>query len=170
MHWSFLYVVPYLFAQSSFDSIILYIAHLLVLSRFQKVRIAYLNPWNKTSFCEILAIYQKTSWPWNEHCFCVSCVSASVILKVVCSFMDWIQKLKEPWEVLAIARKVKFPIDDFFSKCEQMGSFLRIWSHLLKKSSMENFIFCAVLIAVCVCVCLLSPVPTINKLTRLPWV
>ena len=23
-------------------------------------------------------------------------------------------------------------------------SFLRIWSHLLKKSSMENFIFCAV--------------------------
>ena len=33
---------------------------------------------------------------------------------------------------------------DFFSKCDQIRSFLRIWSHLLKKSLMENFIFCAV--------------------------
>ena len=32
----------------------------------------------------------------------------------------------------------------FFSKCEQIHSFLQIWSHLLKKSLMENFIFCAV--------------------------
>ena len=31
----------------------------------------------------------------------------------------------------------------FFSKCEEIRSFLRIWSHLLKKSLMENFIFCA---------------------------
>ena len=30
---------------------------------------------------------------------------------------------------------------DFFSKCDQIRSFLRIWSHLLKKSFMENFIF-----------------------------
>ena len=42
------------------------------------------------------------------------------------------------------ARKMKFSIKDFFSKCDQICSFLRIWSHLLKKSSMENFIFCAV--------------------------
>ena len=33
---------------------------------------------------------------------------------------------------------------DFFSKCDQIRRFLRIWSHLLKKPSMENFIFCAV--------------------------
>ena len=39
------------------------------------------------------------------------------------------------------ARKMKFSINDFFSKCDQI---LRIWSHLLKKSLMENFIFCAV--------------------------
>ena len=31
-----------------------------------------------------------------------------------------------------------FFIKDFFGKCDQ------IWSHLLKKSLMENFIFCAV--------------------------
>ena len=28
--------------------------------------------------------------------------------------------------------------------CDQIRSFLRIWSHLMKKSLMENFIFCAV--------------------------
>ena len=39
---------------------------------------------------------------------------------------------------------MKFLIKDFFSKCDQICSFLRIWSHLLKKSLMENFIFCAV--------------------------
>ena len=39
---------------------------------------------------------------------------------------------------------MKFSIKDFFSKCDQIRSFLRIWSHLLKKSVIENFIFCAV--------------------------
>ena len=42
---------------------------------------------------------------------------------------------------------MKFSIKDFFSKCDQIRSFLRIWSLMLKKSLMENFIFCAVLIA-----------------------
>ena len=40
--------------------------------------------------------------------------------------------------------KMKLSINVFFSKCGQTRSFLRIWSHLLKKSVMENFIFCAV--------------------------
>ena len=35
---------------------------------------------------------------------------------------------------------MKFSIKGFFSKCNQIRSFLRIWSHLLKKSLMENFI------------------------------
>ena len=42
------------------------------------------------------------------------------------------------------AQKMKFSIKDFFSKCDQIRRKLRIWSHLLKKSQMENFIFCAV--------------------------
>ena len=42
------------------------------------------------------------------------------------------------------AQKLKFSIKDFLSKCDQIRSFLRIWSHLLKKSLMKNFIFCAV--------------------------
>ena len=39
------------------------------------------------------------------------------------------------------AQKMKFSIKDFFSKCDQICSFLWIWSHLLKKPLMENFIF-----------------------------
>ena len=32
----------------------------------------------------------------------------------------------------------------FFGKCDQIRNLLQIWSHLLKKSLMENFIFCVV--------------------------
>ena len=39
---------------------------------------------------------------------------------------------------------MKFTIKYFFSKGDQIRSFLWIWSHLLSKSLMENFIFCAV--------------------------
>ena len=42
------------------------------------------------------------------------------------------------------AQKMKLSIKDFFSKCDQILRELRIWSHLLKKSLMENFTFCAV--------------------------
>ena len=42
------------------------------------------------------------------------------------------------------AQKIKFPIKDFFSKCDQIRWKMRIWSHLLNKSLMKNFIFCAV--------------------------
>ena len=34
-----------------------------------------------------------------------------------------------------------FFIKDFFSKCDHIRRKLRIWSYLLKKSLMENFIF-----------------------------
>ena len=40
---------------------------------------------------------------------------------------------------------MNFSIKDFFSKCDQIRSFLRIWSHLLKKCLLENFAFCAVM-------------------------
>ena len=40
---------------------------------------------------------------------------------------------------------MKFSIKHFFSKCDQIRNFLRVWSHLLKKSLMENFMFSAVL-------------------------
>ena len=43
------------------------------------------------------------------------------------------------------AQKINFSNKDFLSKCDQIRSFLRVWSHLLKKSIMENFIFCVVM-------------------------
>ena len=38
---------------------------------------------------------------------------------------------------------MKFSIEYFFSKCDQIWSKLQIWSHLLKKSLMKNLIFYA---------------------------
>ena len=65
-----------------------------------------------------------------------------------------ILKWKNKHECLGIkiithtAQKMKISIEDFFSKCDQIRSKLRIWSHLLRKSLMKNFIFCAVSILV----------------------
>ena len=36
---------------------------------------------------------------------------------------------------------MKFSIEDFLGKCDQINKKLRVWSHLLKKSSVEIFIF-----------------------------
>ena len=48
-------------------------------------------------------------------------------------------------DVRFTAQKMKFSIKDFSSKCDQIHNKLRVWSHLLEKSLMENFIFCAAL-------------------------
>ena len=60
----------------------------------------------------------------------------------------WVVKSVICFECLPLftGPKIKFSIKDFFSKSDQIRSFLRICSHLLKKSLMENFIFCAVFI------------------------
>ena len=39
-----------------------------------------------------------------------------------------------------IAQKMKFSIKDFSCKCDQIHSFMRIWSHLLEKSLIENIV------------------------------
>ena len=47
------------------------------------------------------------------------------------------------------AQKMKFSIKDFSSKGDQIRRKLRIWSHLLKESLMENFIFSSVFSVQC---------------------
>ena len=47
----------------------------------------------------------------------------------------------QPTKWLNPAQKMKFSIKSFFSRSDQIRSFLRIWSYLLKKSLMENLIF-----------------------------
>ena len=59
-------------------------------------------------------------------------------------FKDFLFILTFPKYPLHI--KMKFSIKDFFNKFDQIHRFLRIWSHLLKKSLMENFTFYAVII------------------------
>ena len=56
----------------------------------------------------------------------------------------WLHLEEDEDHILCITtQKMKFSIQDIFSKCDQIRSFLRIWSHLLKKALIENFIFCA---------------------------
>ena len=58
--------------------------------------------------------------------------------------MEIFKKKDNGFQPLTItAQTMKFSIKDFFSKCDQIHSFLRIWSRFLQKSLMENFIFCA---------------------------
>ena len=62
----------------------------------------------------------------------------------------WITLKKEMgYPRIGNTQKMKFSITDFFTKCDQIRTFPRIWSHLLKKSVMENFLFCAVREFIC---------------------
>ena len=57
-------------------------------------------------------------------------------------FMQWFgYSRKEFWTMSWTTQKMKFSIKYFFSKCGQIFCFLRIWSHLPKKSVKENFIY-----------------------------
>ena len=62
------------------------------------------------------------------------------IFAIICCYFLWCDKFQK----ILTAQKLKFSIKDFFSKCDQIHRFLRIWSHLLKKSLIENYIFWAV--------------------------
>ena len=55
-------------------------------------------------------------------------------------FQHRVRKLK--LSIYHCTKKKKLSITDFFSKCDQTCRKLRICSHLLRKSVMENFIFC----------------------------
>ena len=58
----------------------------------------------------------------------------------------------EMWKYVAIkmngfyisAQSMKIFIEDFFNQFVQIHRKMRIWSYLLKKFLMENFIFCPV--------------------------
>ena len=52
--------------------------------------------------------------------------------------------LLDTFQYVSLHKQMKFSIKNFFSKCDQIRITLGIWSHLRKKSLMENFTFCAV--------------------------
>ena len=57
----------------------------------------------------------------------------------------WTYSLLDLSIKVCTAQKMKFSVKDFFSKCDPIRRRLQIWSHLLKKSLMENCIFCVVM-------------------------
>ena len=63
-------------------------------------------------------------WPWNWHVF---------FIKIFC--------LNFYYGNIFTVQKITFSIIGFFSKCDQISMKLGIWSHLLKKSLMENLVF-----------------------------
>ena len=64
----------------------------------------------------------------------------NILKKLVKTVADNVEK-KRVHNVISTAQKMKFFVKDFFSKCEQIRRKLQIWSHLLRKSLMENFVF-----------------------------
>ena len=106
--------------------------------------------------------------PWIS-CYCLCCRTCAcqgvkvLVFRNICILSKWMIPLAENrfmpkiWsekiETFYLVfinsnrnaiQKMKFFIKTFFSKCDQIRSYLQIWSHLLKKSLIENFIFCAV--------------------------
>ena len=102
----------------------------------------YLN-WQRNDFGRLhakLAI-SLLSWPTLDK-YTMPLLFASYVLPIRIWNIIWSELLGSVALCLSVlAQKMKFSIKNFFSKCDQIRSFLRIWSHLLKKSLMENFIF-----------------------------
>ena len=106
-----------------------------------------------------IEIFSKIVWPQSKAIRSSSyCPSYRGVRFIVCplyrdsTVFHWKLYSSKIWWLIVgktsfnTAQKMKFSIKDFFSKCDQIHSFLRIWSHLLKKSLLENFIFlCSVI-------------------------
>ena len=81
---------------------------------------------NLTQVCDVYFLYD-----FFEN----TCHKLYHIWKDYCSSCTFVSTLNT-------AQKMKFSMKDFFSKCDQIRIFLWIWSNLLEKSLIENFIFC----------------------------
>ena len=93
--------------------------------------------------CEFCEIFNNTFF--TEHFrTTASAFHATVLLYPlkISSRKKWVNGLNDE---IFTTQKMKFSTKDFFSKCDQIRKKLRVWSHLLKKSFMENLIFCEVL-------------------------
>ena len=85
----------------------------------------------------------------NDDPFCTSNVGFLLILRVIKSSYHCANFCYHFCaHDINTAQKMQFSIKDFFSKCDQIRNFLRIWSHLLKKSLTENCIFSAMYLRV----------------------
>ena len=78
---------------------------------------------------------------------------------ILLSFLLLFVYFRKECQSMHTAQKIKFSVKAFFSKCDQICRKLRNCSHLLKKSLMKNFIFCAV---ACIIISLLKGAVTVK--------
>ena len=86
---------------------------------------------------------------WFVHCFRFSFATMTFQMVMTACVIDLHitndvtpnNNKNVPFLNRATAQKLKFSIKTFFSNCDHIHNFLWIWSHLLKKSLMQNFIF-----------------------------
>ena len=98
--------------------------------------------WRTIHFGVLLWNSEWFQWKTSLHFsyFFASPLVCIAFKKQPFSSMFQILSFKTLYNILAIASSIK----DFLSKFDKIRSFLPIWAHLLNKSLMENFIFCAV--------------------------
>ena len=58
----------------------------------------------------------------------------------------YFEKIRIKIQYFTTAQKLKLFIKELVINCDQIRRFLRTWPHLMKKSLMENFISCTVLV------------------------
>ena len=75
---------------------------------------------------------KKQQYPLSDNTYKPVFMTLFLKLSVVASTVSLI--MSNNLYSFVIAQKIKFSVKDFFSKCDQIRSYLRIWSHLLKKS------------------------------------
>ena len=99
--------------------------------------------WQVRSFRNKSSSIIKYHLMYLRYFCCQPILCSRIFVKL---YTSWFFQLKY-WEELEIyvlsnnAQKMKFSIKEIFSKWDQIRRKLRIWSHLLKKSVMENSIF-----------------------------
>ena len=80
---------------------------------------------------------------YGSECWALTTVDAKRLQRNERAMIHWICNVK------ISAQKMKFSIKDLFSKCDQIRNVTnRIWSRLLRKYLMENFISCAVILGI----------------------
>ena len=103
----------------------------------------------------ILSEFYNLHSSWNHHQlnvfrrinanqFAKICLTLDAEFSGKSYFCNFLEHLEREIYQNSNINSYTFSIKNFLSKCDQICSFLQIWSHLLKKFVMENFIFCVI--------------------------
>ena len=126
---------------------------LLELLRMTNVTVSNIPSQHETNVNHVLLVIPSMLYPRINEYYKVPSINKTVLRKTYQnSFLAFIYPFSvftgffnhAMFYMLSLHKKWGFPSRIFFSKYDQICKKLRICSHLLKKSLMENFFFCAV--------------------------